>query len=339
MNPEIHIESVRQVFNDGNHNGFPDFIRFRDTFYMVFRCNPIGHLGKEGTSGRIMSSPDGIEWTEIHHFEVPGRDLRDHHFVEFNGKLFVYVGGWLVKDAIYEYAHILGFGLYTTDGTNWSEPKPLEGTLGHFIWRTLVYDGKVFLNARRRRGFVSTGILLDDDLLNESTLMKSDDGFTFKPVIFFPQKGGDETAFQFEDDGTVIAVMRTIGPPPHNAVFWRAKPPYTDWTHTMLHRFIGGPMLAKWGDRYLVGGRHFDGDLAGGTEHVRTSLGWLEGLGQGETPHLVEGISLPSGGDTSYTNFVALSDTEGLLAYYSSHEGSGTKAAPAAIYIARLRLA
>ncbi len=338
MTPTIQVDSIRCVFSDGNHNGFPDLIRFGDRFYLAMRCNPVGHLGLEGTSARILSSLDGVEWTEVLHFDVPGRDLRDLHFVVHSGTLFVYVAGWLVEDVRYEYNHLLGFCVYSSDGTNWIGPTHLEGTLGHFVWRAVTHNGKVYLNARRKRGFAFTDDAALSDRLNESTLMESDDGLRFRPVIHFPQEGGDETAFQFEEGGTVLAIMRTVGPPPHNAVFWRASPPYTDWTRALLHRFIGGPMLARWGDRYLVGGRRFDGEQASGTDNVRTSVGWLEGLAPGETPHLVEGIDLPSGGDTSYTNFVALSDTEGLLAYYSSHEGSGTKDAPASVYVARLRL-
>jgi hypothetical protein len=337
MTPEIHIDSVRKVYDDGNHNGFTDLVRFADRFYLAFRSNPTGHMALEGSSACILSSADGIEWTEVCTFATPGRDLRDPHFAVLNDKLFAYTSSWLDEEKL-DINHQLGYGVWTLDGATWSDPVPLEGTWGHFIWRSLTHDGKVFLNGRRKRGFIFTDDSDVGSLALQSTLMESEDGLTFRPAIYFPQEGGDETAFTFEDDGSVLAVMRTIGPPPHNAVVWRAKPPYTDWSHTMLHRFIGGPMLARWGERYLVGGRRFPGEQAGGTDNSSTSIGWLEGLGPGETPHLVEGIDLPSGGDTSYTGFVALSDTEGLLSYYSSHEGSGTKEAPASIYVARLRL-
>ena len=43
---------------------------------------------------------------------------------------------------------------------------------------------------------------------------------------------------------------------------------------------------------------------------------------------LHEIAELPSGGDNSYPGFVPLSETRGLLSYYSSHEGSGTSLAP-----------
>ena len=86
-------------------------------------------------------------------------------------------------------------------------------------------------------------------------------------------------------------------------------------------------MLTKWGDHYLVGGRK----QMGGARPV-TSLYELIGN------ELQEIAELPSGGDNSYPGFVALSATEGLLSFYSSHEGSGTGLAPSAIYLATLSL-
>jgi hypothetical protein len=337
MYPDIHIDSVNKVFDDGNHNAFCDIIRFRDRFYLAFRSNPTGHLALEGSSVRILSSADGVDWEHVHHYEVPGRDIRDPHFAILNDTLFLYTFSWLVQDGGFEHNHLLGHGVWSTDGTTWSDPEVLEGTLGHYAWRAVTWNGKVYLNARRRRGFIFTDDRAEIDRLVQSVIMDSEDGLIFKPTIFFPQEGGDETAFQFEDDGTLLAVMRTVGsPPPHKAPFWRSKPPYTTFERTLLHRFIGGPMLVKWGDRYLVGGRRFDGDQAGGVVGSSASIGWLGGLG--ETPHLVEGVNFPSGGDTGYMGFTAISDTVGLLAYYSSHEGSGTKEAPSAIYVARVRV-
>jgi hypothetical protein len=64
----------------------------------------------------------------------------------------------------------------------------------------------------------------------------------------------------------------------------------------------------------------------------RTTLYWLT------NDQLEEITELPSGGDNSYPGFVPLSDTRGLLSFYSSHEGSGSGLPPSAIYLAELRL-
>ena len=84
-------------------------------------------------------------------------------------------------------------------------------------------------------------------------------------------------------------------------------------------------MLAKWGDRYLVGGRR-----TVDRSYPTTVLYWLV------DNQLVEAAELPSGGDNSYPGFVALGPHSGLLSYYSSHEGSGTHLAPSAVYLAEL---
>ena len=54
---------------------------------------------------------------------------------------------------------------------------------------------------------------------------------------------------------------------------------------------------------------------------------------------LADVVDLPSGGDTGYPGFVALSDTKGLLSYHSSHEGSGTNPAPWSVYVAEVSVA
>jgi hypothetical protein len=96
---------------------------------------------------------------------------------------------------------------------------------------------------------------------------------------------------------------------------------------TDLARYVGGPMLARWGERYLVGGRKMVG-----TAKPTTALYWLV------DDELQEITELPSGGDTSYPGFVEFSPARGLLSFYSSHEGSGTSLAPSAIYLADLAL-
>ena len=85
--------------------------------------------------------------------------------------------------------------------------------------------------------------------------------------------------------------------------------------------------MAKWEDRYLVGGRkNID------PHKPRMTLYWLVGN------QLQEIGQLPSGGDNSYPGFAALDRTRALLSYYSSHEGSEASLAPSAIYLSELTL-
>ena len=94
-----------------------------------------------------------------------------------------------------------------------------------------------------------------------------------------------------------------------------------------LDQDIGGPLLTRWGERWLVAGRRMTDP-----DNPRTVLWWLE------DDALHEVAELPSGGDNSYPGFVALDEERGLLSYYSSHEGSGRGVAPCHIYIAEISL-
>ena len=325
MKTGIQIESVRKVVDDGNHNAFTDLCRFRDRIYLTHRRCPDGHMVFDTSQIVVHESADeGATWSEVNAFGVPTRDVRDPHFLVFGDRLFVYTGAWLVEERR-DMNHHLGYCAWTVDGRQWSEPTFLEGTYGHYIWRAAAHGDTAFLCARRKREFVRTEDSGDAAQVCESALMASPDGLVWSPVGFFQTEYGDETAFLFEEDGGVLAVARTGGNRP--AQICRSKPPYREWTRTDLHRHVGGPLLARWGDRYLVGGRKSVENRG-----AMTALGWLVG------DELVDVAELPSGGDTSYPGFIPLSDTEGLLSYYSSHEGSGSGAAPSAIYVARLRI-
>ncbi len=323
--PGIRIDSVRRVFHDGDHNAFTDLVRFRGRLYLTFRTCPDGHMVHPTSSILVLESLDGREWREVHRFSVPLRDVRDPHFLIFQAKLFVYSGTWYCGEsspASYDMNQQLGYGVWTEDGERWSEPRLLDGTYGHYIWRAASYGGKAYLCGRRKRGFAETATRAERDPLVESALLESDDGIAWRPVGLFQQSYGNETAFLFEDDGSILAVARGGGS--RNAELARSRPPYRSWRRRDLGRYIGGPLVIKWGDRYLVGGREFIGD------ERRMSLYWLDG------EELQKAAELPSGGDNSYPGFVELSASRGLLSYYSTHERDGAGQPITAIYLAEL---
>jgi hypothetical protein len=93
-----------------------------------------------------------------------------------------------------------------------------------------------------------------------------------------------------------------------------------------LDRYIGGPLLTRWGDRLAVGGRH-------NTDRgAKTSMCWLAG------DDLHEFAELPSGGDNSYPGFLQLSPTEAVMSWYSSHETDTEGKTITAIYMADLSI-
>lgn len=322
--PEVRVTNVRRVFHNGEHNAFTDLIRFRDRFYLAFRSCPDGHPVHPTSSIIVLESDDARTWRPVHRFRVPKRDTRDPHFLAFNNRLFVYTGTWYCGESTpedYGYNEHLGYACWSADGRTWSEPAMLEGTYGHYIWRAASHNGIAYLCGRRKREFAETPRNIRSDV--ESVMLESDDGLIWRKRALFQTTKGNETAFLFEPDGSVLAVARfTL----ENSQLCRSKPPYTEWERSDLHRFIGGPLLTRWGERYLVGGRKTTG------EKPQTALYWLV---DGE---LHEFGVLPSGGDTSYPGFVDLSPDRGLVSWYSSHEQDDSGKTITAIYLADLQV-
>ncbi|MBM3860900.1 MAG: hypothetical protein FJ395_14810 [Verrucomicrobia bacterium] len=322
---DVKVSNLRRVFHNGEHNAFTDLARFKDKFYLTFRSCPDGHAVNSTASVIILASDDTKDWKQVHQFNVALRDTRDPHFLVFKDKLFVYTGTWYsgtttLDRTDYDLNKHLGYAVWSEDGAQWRGPVMLEGTFGHYIWRADTFGGKAYLCGRRKAGFAMGA--RDDRKQIESLMLESDDGFIWRKRGVFQETEGNETAFLFEADGTALGIGRRTG----NAQLLRSKPPYTHWERKDLDRYIGGPLLAKWGDRYVVGGRRI---TKGGP---KTSLCWLVG------DQLQEFAEFSSGGDNSYPGFVELAPGRALVSYYSSHERDASGKPITAIYLADLTM-
>ncbi len=326
--PTVKVTNIRRVFHNGEHNAFTDLVRFHGKFYLTFRSCPDGHMVHPTASVIIMASDDAKHWEQVHQFHVKHRDTRDPHFLVFQDKLFVYTGTWYsgettipVKD--YDLNLHLGYAAWSEDGVAWHSPVMLEGTFGHYIWRASTFGERAYLCGRRKANF-DAGPRGEGDTV-ESLMLESDDGLIWRKRAVFQEERGDETAFQFEADGSVIAIGRRGGA---NAQLLRSQPPYKEWDRQDLDRYIGGPLIVRWGDRYVVGGRKSIGDSG-----PKMSMYWMvDGA-------LHEFAELPSGGDTSYPGFIALSPTQAIMSWYSSHEKDDEGNTITAIYMADLSIA
>ena len=96
-------------------------------------------------------------------------------------------------------------------------------------------------------------------------------------------------------------------------------------------------MLTKWGDRILVGGRKSGAALVG-DRGPKTTLYWLNQDEQSPDKMLAEIAELPSEGDNSYTGFIELSPTRGVISWYSSHIKNDAGEAYTAIFMADLNI-
>jgi len=327
--PQVRVDGVRRAFHNGEHNAFTDLCRFRNQLYLTFRSCPDGHMVHPTASVLILRSADeGKSWEQVHRFSVKDRDTRDPHFLVFRDQLFVYTGTWwsgpnTIPVAEYDMNKHLGFAVHSLDGTSWSEPELLEGTFGHYIWRAATFGDKAYLCGRRKPGF-EIGPRGEGEKV-QSLLLESEDGRIWKKCAYFNETAGDETAFLFESDGRLLGIGRHGGG--KNAFLLHSTPPYRDWTRESLDRPIGGPLVAKWGDRILVGGRRITKE-----QGAKTSLSWLiDGS-------LREFAELPSGGDNSYPGFIPLAPDRALVSWYSSHEKDAAGKTITAIYLADLTL-
>jgi hypothetical protein len=323
--PRVNVSQVRRVFDNGQHNAFTDLIRWQGRFWLTFRSCPDGHMVHPSSSIVVLSSEDTRDWKREHQFSVPLRDTRDPHFLSFQDRLFVYTGTWysgeqtLPRDQ-YDLNKHLGYAVWTADGRTWSSPQWLEGTYGHYIWRAATWDGRAYLCARRNRGFAQ---VYGERELVQSAMLESEDGLIWRYRTLFQEHHGDETAFVFQDDGSLWGVSRRGSGP---AQLVKSQPPFTEWTRHDLAVYIGGPLLARWGQRWLVGGRR-------NTEQgPRTALYWLVD----DTLH--QCAELPSAGDNSYPGFVALGPASGVVSWYSSHEHDSRGKSITAIYLADLEI-
>lgn len=325
--PDVTVTNVRRVFHNGEHNAFTDLVRFQGRFYLTFRSCPDGHMVHPTASIIILVSDDAKEWKQVHRFRVPRRDTRDPHFLVFKDRLFVYTGTWYsgettLPPADWDMNQHLGYAAWSTDGVTWNSPVMLEGTFGHYIWRANTFGDKAYLCGRRKIGFEITA--RGEGKQVESLMLESDDGLIWRKRAVFQEIAGDETAFLFEQDGSILGIGRRGG---GTAQLLRSKPPFTQWERKPLKRYVGGPLLVKWGNRYVVGGRR---TIGGGP---KTAMCWLA------DDRLHEFAELPSGGDTSYPGFIEISPTRAIMSWYSSHEKDDKGRQITAIYMADLEIA
>lgn len=324
--PRVEVTNVRRAFHNGEHNAFTDLIRYRDRYYLTFRSCPDGHMVHPTSSIIVLASDDLQDWEQVHRFHVPLRDTRDPHFLIFKERLFLYTGTWYSGKTTlpredYDLNKHLGYAAWTADGQKWQSPIMLEGTFGHYIWRAATYDGKAYLCGRRKHEFDIRP--RGEGPAVESAMLESEDGLIWKTRALFQEERGDETAFLFDKEGAILAVGRRGS---DAAQLLQSSPPYTEWERTSLGQYIGGPLLVRWGDRFVVGGRKQT------DRGPKTVMSWLV------NGTLHEFAELPSGGDNSYPGFIALSPTRAVMSWYSSHEKDAEGNTITAIYMADLEI-
>ena len=282
-----HFE-VHRIWNKATHNAFTDLIRFNERWFCAFR-EASGHRQPDGAL-RIITSADGVTWSSAASIACPApfQDLRDP-------QLSITPNNVLMLNAAAFKPVCQSMAWLSQDGYDWGTHHEI-GPRGCWLWRTVWHQGVAYNFGRREP---------DDHFLQ---LYTSTDGVDFQ-AHGEPQLDGayaNEFDLLFLDDATGVSLMRCDDA---NAQLGIAPPPYDRWTWTDLGVRIGGPAMLRLPDgRTVAAVRLYDGK-------TRAALCWLDV----DTATMVEFLTMPSGGDTSYAGMVWHDDLL-WLSYYSSDD-------------------
>jgi hypothetical protein len=238
----------------------------------------------------MITSADGVTWSSAASIACPApfQDLRDP-------QLSITPNNVLMLNAAAFKPVCQSMVWLSQDGYDWGGHHPI-GPRGSWLWRTVWYQGVAYNFGRREP---------DDHFLQ---LYTSTDGVDFQahgePQL--DEAYANEFDLLFLDDATCVSLMRCDDA---NAQLGIAIPPYDRWTWRDLGVRIGGPALLRLPDgRTVAAVRLYDGK-------TRTALCWLDV----DTATMVEFVTMPSGGDTSYVGMVWHDDLL-WLSYYSSDD-------------------
>lgn len=311
--PKAELVSVRKIWDKAPHNAFTDLIRFKGSWYCVFR-EGASHVSPNGAL-RVITSSDGERWESaalVTADSAPQHktsDLRDAKITETPDGRLMLNGAAATKLGPNKYTH-QSYAWFSTDGRNWGTGTPI-GDQDYWLWRSVWHKGTAY----------NAGYGCRPDI-EHIRLYSSQDGLHYKTLVSSMYDRGypDETALVFLKDDTCLCLARRDGKP-STAVLGTAAPPYTTWTWKDLGQHLGGPQMIQLpDDRLLAAGR-----LHGKKTH--TALCWVDP----QAGTLTEFLPLPSGGDTSYPGLV-WHDNLLWVSYYSSHERKTS------IYLAKVKL-
>ncbi len=290
---EIRVTRARKIWGEGRHNAFTGIGAAFGKTYVAFR-SAAGHMAGDGAI-RLVASGDRETWGTAALWTIADSDLRDPKVAFFGGRLRVYFAQrrpnaprqmWMAESA---------------DGTAFGEPVRLKGVPeGHWLWHVREFGGRMYGTAYRRQ----SGAHL-------AALFGSDDGLEWRRLAELPVPG-NETWLDFDGEGTLWALVRDdlFGSVP---ALCAARPPYERFDSAVrLPMRLQGPMLKRLAGGCAIVGRQWDEP---GWRNLRTDLFWLA---DGGAPQRI--CTLPSGGDTSYADWLDVGPGRAVVSYYSSHE-------------------
>jgi len=312
--PTAKLISVKKIGDQAPHCAFTDLAFWKGHFVCAFREGR-AHVATDGKI-RILSSPDGENWSSSALLALEGFDLRDAGLSVTPDDRLMLIGGAAPRKNEKELVPTGSFIAFSDDGVKWTKPQIVVEP-GRWLWRVNWRDGKAYgISYSSFRGASGASY---------TSLLVSDDGIKYRELVpkLFDEETPTEATVRFDEDGTMYCVQRRDGTPRwKSAMFGASRPPYTEWKWRDLGMHVGGPNFIRLPTgQWIATGRFFH------DKKPKTDLAWLD-VEKGTIEPI---LSLPSGGDTSYPGLVW---HDGVLwvSYYSSHEGKAN------VYLAKVSI-
>jgi len=294
---DLRVIRAQRIFSNGRHNAFTGIDALDGDPVVVFRTAE-DHVSQDGTI--TVLGRDDETWTVRDQLASPvsAPDLRDPSLISFDDRLLLYT---CASDTSTTPRTLTSLMATSTDGETFSDLGRVEGIPeGEWLWDIRKHGGTLYGTTR------------------EPALYRSETGTEWEKVVDFPD-AGNETAIDFGVDGRLWALTRQVaGPCP---VVYTAEPPYDAFESSeengvggkVVLKRLQGPFIKRFPGGLVIIGREYD--LYGGAKHNATTKIWWRP--DDREPTLIR--ALPSGGDTSYADWVDVAPGRALVTYYSGH--------------------
>ncbi len=282
---------VRPVLRSNYHLGFPDIVKYKDTWYISVRFSE-GHLPINFSHVIIFKSIDLKTWVPEQIFTQEGYDLRDPKLFVADNTLYVHFHSTTINP----YGDIRNdyISKYSIFSNSWETAQKINKNtnMKSWFWRVSYFDGTFY-----------TGAYQYGEPLK---LFNSIDGINFEEIYKFNLKGSlTESTIRYYDKQVYILIRVKD----KNTLLGKANEnDLTTWVFNELPiKELGGPNFLKYENNFLIGGR----------SNNKTTLYYYNY----STNKLKELFILPSVQDNGYPGMYIDNDLLYIVYYSGSNTG------------------
>jgi len=282
---------VQTILKSTYHLGFPDLIKYRNTWFASMRFSE-GHLPVNFGHVIIFKSNDLKTWVPEQIFTQNGYDLRDPKLFIADDILYVHFNSTTINP----YGDIRNdyISKYSSFSNSWEPAQKINKNtnMKSWFWRITYFDGTFY-----------TGAYKYGEPLK---LFNSIDGINFKEIFKFNLDGYlSESTLRFYDEQAYILIRVKD----KNTLFGKSNEnDLTTWKFNELPiKELGGPNFLMYENNFLIGGR----------SNNKTILYYYNY----SSNKLKELFTLPSVQDNGYPGMVIEGDELYLLYFSGAPQG------------------